>query len=112
MYRVFRHERKKKLKVTHAVVNATSLLFAVIGLRAVFAYHDAEGIHDMYSLHSWMGIITVTLFAFQVLYVCTTAIRNVYFLLKNKCLSMGIFSVTSQSIPCINMLHRPMYTMF
>ncbi len=68
VYRVFRHERKKKLKVTHAVVNATSLLFAVIGLRAVFAYHDAEGIHDMYSLHSWMGIITVTLFAFQVLY--------------------------------------------
>lgn len=65
MYRVFRHERKKKLKLTHAIVNATALVFAVVALRAVFASHAAENINNMYSLHSWMGIITVALFAFQ-----------------------------------------------
>ncbi len=65
VYRVFRHERKKKLKVTHAVVNASCFVLAVAALRAVFGYHAKANINDMYSLHSWLGLITVSLFAFQ-----------------------------------------------
>lgn len=73
IYRVFRHERKKKLKLTHAIIMISSFLLTVIGLKAVFDSHnlkkDADGnpapIANLYSLHSWMGIITVILFAMQ-----------------------------------------------
>ena len=74
LYRVFRHERKKKLKLAHAIIMISSFLLTVIGLKAVFDSHnlkkDADGnpapIANLYSLHSWMGIIAVILFAFQV----------------------------------------------
>jgi len=73
LYRVFRHERKKKLKLAHAIIMISSFLLTVIGLKAVFDSHnlkkDADGnpapIANLYSLHSWMGIIAVILFAFQ-----------------------------------------------
>ena len=52
----------------------SSFLLTVIGLKAVFDSHnlkkDKDGnpapIANLYSLHSWMGIITVILFAMQV----------------------------------------------
>ena len=74
MYRIFRHEKKKKLKLTHAIIMISSFLLTVIGLKAVFDSHnlkkDPDGnpapIANLYSLHSWMGIITVILFAMQV----------------------------------------------
>ncbi len=66
VYRVFRNERKRKLKLMHAALNATCLVLSAIGLRAVFAFHDASDINNMYSLHSWLGLVAVTLFAFQV----------------------------------------------
>ena len=74
LYRVFRHERKKKLKYTHAIMMISALFLTVIGLKAVFDSHNLKKgpdgkpapIANLYSLHSWMGIITVILFALQV----------------------------------------------
>lgn len=85
LYRVFRHERKKKLKLAHAIIMISSFLLTVIGLKAVFDSHnlkkDADGnpapIANLYSLHSWMGIIAVILFAFQV----SALLANIMFLL-------------------------------
>ena len=67
-YRIFRHERKKKLKLVHAGIMLGAFLFTVIALKAVFDSHNLaeDPIPNLYSLHSWIGIITVVLFTMQV----------------------------------------------
>ncbi|KAK8379541.1 hypothetical protein O3P69_019459 [Scylla paramamosain] len=65
IYRGFRSERKRKLKVVHAVVMVSALVCAVVGLVAVFKFHDSKGFANMHSLHSWIGLATVILFACQ-----------------------------------------------
>jgi len=65
-------QRKSTWKWVHAVLMFLALLLSILGLCAVFDFHRATGIPDMYSLHSWVGICTVVLFAFQV------QITNIY----------------------------------
>jgi len=67
MYRLFRNEKKKKLKLIHAGVMISSFFCAVIALKAVFDSHNLADtpVPNLYSLHSWMGMITVLLFTSQ-----------------------------------------------
>ena len=66
MYRIFRNEPKIKLKLAHAAIMILVFILSVIALIAVFDFHNLKQIPNMYSLHSWMGILTVILFLFQV----------------------------------------------
>lgn len=76
IYRVFRHERKKFTKLLHVVLHSFVFIFFVLALKAVFDSHnnkvDSQGRpapeHNLYTLHSWVGLSTVLLFCLQ--YVC------------------------------------------
>lgn len=57
---------KLRWKLLHAALMLLALLLSVVGLCAVFFFHDAEHLPNLYSLHSWIGIAATALFAFQV----------------------------------------------
>ena len=65
VYRVARRTEKTRAKIIHALVNLLALLFAVVGLVAVFRFHNHGNIANVYSIHSWIGIGTVALYACQ-----------------------------------------------
>lgn len=54
-------------KVVHMILQLLAFVLAVVGLSAVFKYHDMINTEDVYSLHSWIGIAAISLFALQVL---------------------------------------------
>ncbi len=68
-YRVFSKDSKSIVKLLHMAIQATAFAFGVVGLKAVFDFHNHNNINNMYSLHSWIGITTFVLFSCQVLYI-------------------------------------------
>lgn len=69
-YRVFRDVKKLRVKILHGSLLALSLIFASIGLKAVFDNHNLSSPPkpNMYSLHSWVGLAAVVFFGMQ--WVC------------------------------------------
>jgi len=69
VYRLGRNERKSRLKVVHATVMGSATILACFGLKAAFDSHslalDSSGqpapIPHTYSLHSWCGMLTISL---------------------------------------------------
>ncbi|XP_068800331.1 lysosomal membrane ascorbate-dependent ferrireductase CYB561A3 isoform X2 [Struthio camelus] len=52
-------------KVLHSALALVAFGLTVLGLVAVFNFHNARGTPNMYSLHSWLGLATVLLFSCQ-----------------------------------------------
>uniref|UniRef100_A0A8B9DRI2 Lysosomal membrane ascorbate-dependent ferrireductase CYB561A3 n=1 Tax=Anser cygnoides TaxID=8845 RepID=A0A8B9DRI2_ANSCY len=52
-------------KVLHGALALTAFGLTVVGLVAVFGFHNASKTPNMYSLHSWLGLATVLLFSCQ-----------------------------------------------
>ncbi|XP_045693484.1 transmembrane ascorbate-dependent reductase CYB561 [Phyllostomus hastatus] len=65
VYRVFRKEAKRTTKVLHGLLHVFALITALVGLVAVFDYHRKKGYADLYSLHSWCGILVFILYFAQ-----------------------------------------------
>lgn len=53
-------------KFVHMALHFIAIVFGIVGLCAVFKFHDMAHIVDVYSLHSWIGIGTLCLFGLQV----------------------------------------------
>ncbi|XP_031148374.1 cytochrome b561 isoform X1 [Sander lucioperca] len=65
VYRVFRHEAKRNVKVLHGIIHLLALIISIVGIVAVFDFHRASKTPDMYTLHSWCGMATLLLFIIQ-----------------------------------------------
>lgn len=59
-------QNKLPWKLLHATLMILALLLSVVGLCAVFDFHNHTKKPNLYSLHSWVGITATALFAFQV----------------------------------------------
>ncbi|KAH7570825.1 hypothetical protein JRO89_XS05G0200100 [Xanthoceras sorbifolium] len=55
-------------KFVHMILQLTALCLGVVGLCAVFKYHDMENREDMFSMHAWIGLVTFCLFCLQWLF--------------------------------------------
>ncbi|NXL02674.1 CYBR1 reductase, partial [Mesembrinibis cayennensis] len=56
---------KYLMKLIHAALNTTAMIFEIVSLVAVFHYHNAMNIPNMYSLHSWIGLIATIFYSVQ-----------------------------------------------
>ncbi|NXG63111.1 CYAC3 protein, partial [Hemiprocne comata] len=52
-------------KLLHGSLTLLAFGLSVLGLVAVFRFHNENGVPNMYSLHSWVGLATVLLFSCQ-----------------------------------------------
>ncbi|XP_004514369.1 probable transmembrane ascorbate ferrireductase 3 [Cicer arietinum] len=55
-------------KFVHMTLHLIALILGIVGLCAVFKFHNMRNIDDIYSLHSWIGIGTFCLFGLQWLF--------------------------------------------
>ncbi|GAB4826369.1 hypothetical protein Ancab_009234 [Ancistrocladus abbreviatus] len=55
-------------KIVHLVLHAVALILGIIGNYCAFKYHNEAGIANLYSLHSWLGIGIIVLYAIQWIY--------------------------------------------
>ncbi|KAF0929167.1 hypothetical protein E2562_016406 [Oryza meyeriana var. granulata] len=63
-YRIVLGPREAK-KAVHLLLHLVALAFTAVGLYASFKFHHDVGAPDIRSLHAWLGITTVSLYALQ-----------------------------------------------
>ncbi|XP_072274430.1 plasma membrane ascorbate-dependent reductase CYBRD1 [Pyxicephalus adspersus] len=56
---------KLLMKFIHAGLHLTAAILVIVAMVAVFDFHNAKHIPNMYSLHSWVGLVVVILFMLQ-----------------------------------------------
>ncbi|XP_025204829.1 cytochrome b561-like isoform X2 [Melanaphis sacchari] len=66
-YRTFRNYNKRDLKNHHAIIHGCVIVFVLLAGWASYASHIYSNppIPNFYSLHSWLGIVTILMFLSQ-----------------------------------------------
>ena len=57
--------KKEAQKLLHLMMHLIAIILGIIGIYAVFKYHNESNILNMFSLHSWMGLTTICLLGLQ-----------------------------------------------
>lgn len=52
-------------KLVHLSLHFVAFVLGIVGIIAAFKYHNLNSIDNLYSLHSWFGLITIILFGLQ-----------------------------------------------
>ncbi|KAL2545683.1 Transmembrane ascorbate ferrireductase 1 [Forsythia ovata] len=60
--------RRKVQKILHLILHLIALVAGIVGIYAVIKFHNESGIPNIYTLHSWLGISTISLFGLQWLF--------------------------------------------
>ncbi|KAL5054823.1 hypothetical protein RYX36_035505 [Vicia faba] len=55
-------------KIVHMILHFIAIILGIVGICAVFKFHDMVNLVDVYSLHSWIGIGTFCLVGLQWLF--------------------------------------------
>jgi hypothetical protein len=66
IYKVFPKLNHDTAKLTHLILHAIATVLGAFAIYCVFKYHNDSGIANLYSLHSWLGIGTISLYGIQV----------------------------------------------
>lgn len=53
-------------RVVHLTLQTIALGSGILGIVSVFKFQDEAEIPDMFTLHSWLGMIAICLFGLQV----------------------------------------------
>lgn len=77
------------MKFVHAGLNLLAFILAVISMVAVFDFHNTAKIPNMYSLHSWLGLVAVILYCLQ---VSTTLFTYLLILIVRFCSAVNQFT--------------------
>ncbi|CAL1392522.1 unnamed protein product [Linum trigynum] len=56
---------KQAQKVVHMMLHLVGIALGIVGIAAVFRFHDMIGAEDMFSLHSWIGLTTFIMLGLQ-----------------------------------------------
>ncbi|MQL98446.1 hypothetical protein Taro_031153 [Colocasia esculenta] len=59
---------KEVNKLIHLILHAIATVLGAVGIYTAFKFHNESGIANLYSLHSWVGLGTICLYAIQWLY--------------------------------------------
>lgn len=68
--------QKEVKKLIHLVLHAIALILGAVGIYAAFKYHNESAIVNLYSLHSWVGLGAICLYAIQVIYYSQRIIKK------------------------------------
>ncbi|KAL0296544.1 UNVERIFIED_CONTAM: putative transmembrane ascorbate ferrireductase 3 [Sesamum radiatum] len=52
-------------KFVHMFIHLVAIVLGIVGLHAAFKFHERRGLTNLYSLHSWIGIGTFSLYCLQ-----------------------------------------------
>ncbi|XP_042409658.1 probable ascorbate-specific transmembrane electron transporter 1 [Zingiber officinale] len=56
---------KQVNKCIHLILHGLALVLGAVGISAAFKFHNELGISNLYSLHSWLGLGTISLYGIQ-----------------------------------------------
>ncbi|KAG6601895.1 putative transmembrane ascorbate ferrireductase 3, partial [Cucurbita argyrosperma subsp. sororia] len=70
-YKTVRADKMTR-KIVHMALHFVAICMGIVGINASFKFHDMIKLEHMFSLHSWIGIVTFCLYGLQwLLGLCT-----------------------------------------